>query len=214
MNQSSGLAMESLKNLSQVLAPKTKRGEQTLEKILNAAEIEFGEKGFHEGSITGIAYRAGIAQGTFYLYFKCKEDVLRELVLYINRTIRSLLSESVINVEDRIEAERIGLRTFLTYIRKHPHLYRILQESQFVDPEVHKAYYMSFSEGYQQALKQAVDQESIRDGQLENWSWAIMGMMHFIGQRYIVWGDQAFTDESLDAVVDSIIDLLKFGLKR
>jgi AcrR family transcriptional regulator len=214
MNQSSGLVMETLKELSQVLVPKTQRGKQTLEKILLAAEVEFGEKGFHDGSITGIAFRAGIAQGTFYLYFKCKEDVLRELVLYINRTIRALLSESVINIDDRLEAERVGLRTFLNYIQEHPHLYRILQESQFVDPEVHKAYYMSFAQGYQQALGLAVEQESIRDGQLENWSWAIMGMMHFIGQRFIVWGEENTSDNSLDDVVGSIIDLLKNGLKR
>ncbi|MBU2863402.1 TetR/AcrR family transcriptional regulator [Reinekea forsetii] len=206
--------MESLKELSQVLVPKTQRGKLTLEKILNAAEVEFGEKGFHEGSITGIAYRAGIAQGTFYLYFKCKEDVLRELVLYINRTIRSLLSESVIHIEDRLEAERVGLRTFLNYIQEHPHLYRILQESQFVDPEVYKAYYMSFAQGYQEALGVAVEKETIRKGQLESWSWAIMGMMHFIGQRYIVWGGTHSSEDTLDEVVDSIIDLLKNGLKK
>jgi hypothetical protein len=84
-----------------------------------------------------------------------------------------------------------------------------LQESQFVDPEVHKAYYLSFAEGYQYALRQAVDAESIRDGDLETWSWSIMGTMHFIGQRFIVWE----SEKSVDDVVDSVIDLLKNGLK-
>lgn len=201
--------MNTLAQLSQVSVPKTKRGQQTLEKILQAAEAEFGAKGFHDGSISGIAHRAGIGQGTFYLYFRCKEDVLRELVLYINRTIRALLSKAIIDVSDRIEAERIGLRTFLLYIKEHPSLYRVLQESQFVDPEVHRAYYDSFSEGYQQALDDAQERGGIRAGNNEYWSWSIMGMMHFIGQRFVIWE----SDRDIDDIVDSVIDLLSNGLK-
>ena len=202
--------MEALSKLSLVSPPKTKRGQQTLEKILQAAEQEFGEKGFHEGSISGIAMRAGIGQGTFYLYFKCKEDVLRELVLYINRNIRSLLSNAIVDLSDRIEAERVGLRTFLEYIKEHPSLYRILQESQFVDPEIHHAYYQSFAEGYQQALRQAVADEEIRNGHIESWAWSIMGMMHFIGQRFVVWEPE----RDIDEIVEGAIDLLKNGMKR
>ncbi|EAR09717.1 TetR/AcrR family transcriptional regulator [Reinekea blandensis] len=201
--------MDSIAKLSQVAAPKTRRGQATLEKILLAAESEFAEKGFHDGSISGIAHRAGIGQGTFYLYFKCKEDVLRELVLFINRSLRALLSEAIIDVSDRIDAERIGLRTFLEYIQAHPGLYRILQESQFVDPEVYRAYYESFAQGYNDALMAAQQRGGIRDGDTEAWTWSMMGMMHFIGQRFVVWD----TERTLDDIVDSTIDLLSHGLK-
>jgi AcrR family transcriptional regulator len=34
--------------------PKTARGKRTREKLLRAAEIEFGEKGFHEAAVSGI----------------------------------------------------------------------------------------------------------------------------------------------------------------
>jgi AcrR family transcriptional regulator len=47
--------------------------------ILKAAAAAFGEKGFHAVTVTDIAERAGIAHGTFYLYFKDKKDVYREL---------------------------------------------------------------------------------------------------------------------------------------
>jgi len=200
--------METIVSLSQVTAPKTKRGEATLEKILMAAELEFGDKGFYDGSISGIASRAGIGQGTFYLYFKCKEDVLRELVLYFNRTIRKHLSEQVINATNRLDAERLGLTAFLTYIQEHPNLYRILQQSQFVDPEVHKAYYMSFADGYKLALEKAFENSDIRAGEFEAWSWSIMGTMHFIGQRYVIWD----SSKPIDEVVDSVIDMLTHGL--
>ena len=47
--------------------------------ILNAAAAAFGAKGFHEVTVKDIAQRAGIAHGTFYLYFKDKKDVYRTL---------------------------------------------------------------------------------------------------------------------------------------
>ena len=192
------------------LTPKTARGARTLEKILRAAEAEFGERGFHEGSIVGITRRAEIGQGTFYLYFKTKEAVLRELVLYTSRQLRHYLSEQVIDVEDRLTAERIGFRAFLDYIRAHPNLYRIVQESQFVDPEVHRTYYEAFAEGYIEALNRAGQNRQIRSGDFSVWAWSIMGMMHFIGQRYLLWNE----DRDLDDVVDAVLDLMVHGLER
>jgi TetR/AcrR family transcriptional regulator, fatty acid metabolism regulator protein len=44
--------------------------------ILAAAEDAFLEKGFHETSMDEIAARVGIAKGTVYLHFACKEDLL------------------------------------------------------------------------------------------------------------------------------------------
>ena len=45
-------------------------------RILAAAVILFGQKGFHEARIAEIAARAGVAEGTVYLYFRNKEDLL------------------------------------------------------------------------------------------------------------------------------------------
>jgi TetR/AcrR family fatty acid metabolism transcriptional regulator len=53
--------------------------EQKRRFILNAAAAAFGAKGFHEVTVKDIAKRAGIAHGTFYLYFKDKKDVYRTL---------------------------------------------------------------------------------------------------------------------------------------
>ena len=43
-------------------------------KLLNAAYNLFGTIGFDKTSIQDIVHRAGVAKGTFYLYFKNKED--------------------------------------------------------------------------------------------------------------------------------------------
>ena len=41
------------------------------ERILNAAVKVFARKGFFRSKISEVAREAGIADGTFYLYFKC-----------------------------------------------------------------------------------------------------------------------------------------------
>ena len=50
------------------------------EKIMQAAFELFTSKGFHDTSILNITMKAGTAKGTFYLYFKDKEDIRNQLI--------------------------------------------------------------------------------------------------------------------------------------
>jgi len=45
-------------------------------RILKAAILIFGRRGFHEARVAEIARAAGVADGTVYLYFENKEDLL------------------------------------------------------------------------------------------------------------------------------------------
>ena len=129
-------------------APKTRRGERTRQKILDAAEREIGRKGFAEASISTITAEAAVGQGTFYLYFRSKEDVLRELVLRMGRRLRRHLTLAVADAPSRLEAERRGLRAFLEFVRANPDLYRVVAESQFVDQAIFRRYYEEFARGW------------------------------------------------------------------
>jgi len=71
--------------------PKTKRGMETLDRICIAAEELFSEKGYYDTGITDIVTRAGIAQGTFYIYFNDKKSVF----VYLIRKLGSELKESI-----------------------------------------------------------------------------------------------------------------------
>ena len=48
--------------------------------ILKAARAIFNEKGFSKTSMAEIARTAGVADGTLYLYFKSKEDLVRAVL--------------------------------------------------------------------------------------------------------------------------------------
>jgi TetR/AcrR family fatty acid metabolism transcriptional regulator len=52
------------------------RSSDKYERILDAAVAVFAEKGFFTSRISDIADRANVADGTVYLYFKNKEEIL------------------------------------------------------------------------------------------------------------------------------------------
>ena len=52
-----------------------KRSSDKRERILAAARAVFSEKGYEKASVSEIVRHAGVAQGTFYLYFDSKADL-------------------------------------------------------------------------------------------------------------------------------------------
>ena len=185
-------------------APKTARGKKTREKLLQAAEVEFGERGFHDAAISGITQRAGVALGTFYVYFNSKEEVFRDLVSYMGHLTRAWVAERVAEAPNRLAAEQQGLEAFFEFVRQHKNLYNIVCEAQFVAEDAFRDYYNVFARAYADNLQQAVDKGEIRDGDCEIWAWALIGLNVFVGMRYAVWDDKRSAAEVTQAVGELI----------
>ncbi len=58
----------------------TKEYDERLNELLNAAQQLFFEKGYEKTSVNHIIEKVGVAKGTFYHYFKSKEELLDKLV--------------------------------------------------------------------------------------------------------------------------------------
>src|SRR6478672_9570593 len=95
--------------------PVTARGEATRRRLLNAAELEFGTKGYHGASVSSITQRADAAQGTFYLYFRSKEELFLTLVRDIGHQLRAHGAKAIAKAGNRLEAERLGMEAFLDF---------------------------------------------------------------------------------------------------
>ena len=61
--------------------------EQTKEKIINAARLEFAANGYDGASITSIARNVGIAPSAIYHYFQSKEKLYTEVFKQTSSTI-------------------------------------------------------------------------------------------------------------------------------
>ena len=188
--------------------PRTERGRKTLRALLDAAALEFGERGYHEASVTTITQRAGIALGSFYTYYSSKEELFRALVGDMSRRVRVHISEQITGAPDRLTAERMGIEAFINFVRANKRLYRIIEESQFVTEEAYRLHYSSFADAYERGLAVARARGEISDGPDEVRSWALIGMSVFLGLRYGVWNE----DMTAAEVATIAADLISRGL--
>lgn len=169
--------------------PRTERGRRTLRKLLDASAIEFGEKGFHEASVSSITRRAGVALGTFYTYFDSKDALFRALVQDMSDNVMSSARSALSADMNALEIEEAALAAFLRFAREHKEIYRIIDEAEFVDPASYRSHYETIAARIGSRLKAGADEGAFRDdlGELE--AWAVMGMNVFVGLRYVVWNE-------------------------
>jgi AcrR family transcriptional regulator len=189
--------------------PKTARGKRTRDKLLRAAETEFGDKGFHSAAISGITHRAGVALGTFYTYYESKEEIFHDLVTYMSQRTRRWIGERVSGAPDRMAAERLGIEAYIEFARRHKGIYRIITEAEFVANDAYRKHYESFADAYRDNLEKAGESGDIRKGDYETWTWAIMGIAVFLGMKYTEW------DDSVPAarVAEIVTDLIANGIR-
>ena len=188
-----------------VAVPATARGRATRRAILDAAEAVFGEYSYDRASISEITRRAGVAQGTFYLYFPDKKAAFIELVHVLNHDLRRAINEAVDGLVNRFDMERVGFRTFFEYVVDHKTLYRIVRESEFVDPETNRWHYAMIADSYIRGLEKAQGQgEIVGDVSAETMAWVLMGIAELIGTRWTQWEGTMPPDEVFDEVMTFI----------
>jgi AcrR family transcriptional regulator len=188
--------------------PRTERGRRTLRAILDAAAVEFGDRGFHETGIIQITQRAGVALGTFYTYFDSKEHVFQALVRDFSDKVREGAGRALADATDQIDAERRGLDWFLHFAREHREIYRIIDQAEFVDQDSFRFHYESTVARIRKRLEAAAGRGEVRADVGEVHAWAIGGMNVFLGLRYGVWSDE----EDLSDVARIANEFLAKGL--
>ena len=172
-------------------APRTARGERTMRKILDAAREEFGERGYSESSIVGITQRAGVALGTFYTYFDSKESLFQALVRDMSAQVRDNVGPAISKGSDGLDGERLALEAFLKFAREHRDIYRIIDESEFVEPAVYREHYETTATRIAARLGAARGRgelaADLTDEDLDVIAWGMMGANVFLGLRFAVW---------------------------
>ena len=117
-----------MQNKNKTRIPQQQRSRETKHNILESGFKLFSEKGFYKTNSKEIAREAGVSIGSFYLYFKDKKDLFKELLLDYHRKIHTVL-------------ENIEIETFLKAgERKEFLLYLInkLIESHEISPQFHQ----------------------------------------------------------------------------
>jgi TetR/AcrR family transcriptional regulator, fatty acid metabolism regulator protein len=97
-----------------------KRNSDKYHQILSAAIKVFAERGFSQSTISQIAQEAGVADGTIYLYFKNKDDILVQFYERMTDHVSSRFWEAVEEGQSAIEKLQNLIRAHLEVFESQP----------------------------------------------------------------------------------------------
>jgi TetR/AcrR family fatty acid metabolism transcriptional regulator len=112
------------------------RGTDKRERILAAAERVFARRGFFAARVSEIAKDAGVADGTIYLYFKSKDDLLISLFELRMKQVNDLLRAAIAEVQP-VDQLHTFIRAYLKLVHDEPAAAEVLtielrQSSKFM----------------------------------------------------------------------------------
>ncbi|RLE38594.1 TetR/AcrR family transcriptional regulator, partial [Candidatus Acetothermia bacterium] len=105
--------------------PRSRKGNHTQERLLQAAEQTFGELGYHDASVAEICRRAGVAHGTFYRYFAGKEEIFIRLIEGFGKRLRAQIDTAMEVAETPVDQLLVGYRSILGFIGRYVALYNV-----------------------------------------------------------------------------------------
>ena len=121
----------------------TRRERQRAERrqrLVEAALASFGELGYGQTSVRDIAERADLGHGTFYLYFKGKDDLLLHLIEESVAALRGRLDAPERDAEDVLPALRNSVLGILEWFGEHRGVLLALREALVLDRDFWRAW--------------------------------------------------------------------------
>jgi AcrR family transcriptional regulator len=186
------------------------------QQILNVARDVFARRGYHNAKIDDIVAAAGIARGTFYLYFEDKRAIFEEIV---DRTI-ARLGMSIVRVDPhdagRTVADQVreNIRRIVRILLEDRATTKILlADALGVDPSFDRkllSFYDEMSSLLEDSLRDGQKLGVVGDGDVRLFSWLTMGALKETLFQIVQRG--AEYDE--DKLVEGILALFAAGYLR
>jgi len=105
----------------------SKEREKRKRQILQAALATFSQKGYNRTVLDEIAQQAGVAKGTVYLYFKDKEDLFYQVLMFIIDSLAEAVEEAIRDTMNPLEKLHSLALCQLQYFSQDKNLLGIFQ---------------------------------------------------------------------------------------
>lgn len=189
--------------------------EERRAQILEAALRVFADQGYHAASISDIVKAAGVARGTFYLYFDGKQQIFLQLLDDLLETFRSSVKGVDIDKGSAVMADQLVgtvVRILDAAASSRPLATVLFREAVGLGDEV-DAKVVAFEEALHGYVRVSLD-NGIRLGWLREHdtdvvATCIYGSIRQLIYRYVVVGEDGFDRE---AVAREVVALHVFGL--
>jgi len=178
--------------------------------ILDAALQVFGRKGYHQTHVSDIIQAAGIARGTFYLYFESKNAIFLEL---LDRLLRRL-ERSIVGVETGPESPPVETQLvetvrgiLYTVVQNRLLTNIIIREAVGLDEEVDRRlgeFYVSLLRYIRESLEEGRRLGYVRPMDTQIASMCILGTIKQFMEQLVMMEEDATVD--VDHLALTVLD--------
>src|SRR5690348_17839774 len=179
----------------------TRDKDATRQRLLDAAEQVFAEKGYHGAVVDDIIRASDSSKGGFYFHFPNKQGIFLALIDALVPKLAAAVDRAIAGEADPIAQMDAALRTVLETFSRHRRLSTILLVEagglgHGFDEKLMRTrgYFAQMIQGY---LDRAVAAEAIAPMDTETVAWAWFGAINEIVVRWLVVGQPARLDLTL-----------------
>jgi len=127
-------------------------------RILEAAVNVFARQGFHQSTISQIAKAAGVADGTIYLYFKNKDDILVQFFNYITKHVLERFRSAVDEADNSLDKLHNLIRGHLSEFQKNRNGAIVYQVETHQSSRLAEAQIKEMSKMYRDIITDIIEQ--------------------------------------------------------
>jgi len=127
-------------------------------QILEAAVKIFARQGFHQSTVAQIAKEAGVADGTIYLHFKNKDDILVQFFSFKAKQVFDCFRRQVARGEN--SAEKLGnlVRAHLSEFQRDPDMAVVYEIETHQSSRLAEEQIREMAKMYQDILAEIIEQ--------------------------------------------------------
>ncbi|MGE0320933.1 MAG: TetR/AcrR family transcriptional regulator [Polyangiaceae bacterium] len=197
--------------------PKPADRQARRQQILEAARVVFAKRGYHQTTIEHIVAEAGVARGTFYLYFEDKRSVFGELIDRFSARISMAISSIVLDDPARNVAEqaRGNIHAIIGLALQEREMTKILfTDAVGLDPGFDRKLYSFYDEVVQlltESLRQGQRLGIVADGEPRVLAYLTIGALKELLTQVVTLG---LTADSAEVLTAQLYDFLSQGYLR
>ncbi|HOK56202.1 MAG TPA: TetR/AcrR family transcriptional regulator [bacterium] len=159
--------------------------------IIKVAEKLISQKGYSKTTIEEITRKAGIGKGTFYLYFKNKNDLFFSIIKEEFENLMLKIKKEVEGIDDFFERLKKEIEMYLDYHEKNYAFFKILlQEKPFIRKKSFEKFWKDFFERWDNFMKKGFEEQikknKIKKFDLEDIIYSLIGILHGNIHRWIL----------------------------
>jgi TetR/AcrR family fatty acid metabolism transcriptional regulator len=125
--------------------------------ILEAAVKVFARQGFYQSTVAQIAKEAGVADGTIYLYFKNKDDILVQFFSYRTKQVFDRFRSEVRKADSSLDKLRNLIRRHLTEFQRDRDMAVVYQVETHQNSRLAESQIREMSQMYQDLISEIVE---------------------------------------------------------